>query len=98
MLALPVQPKVAAPSVEETWLASTAAKCIRFHESTNRYKIVNPPYSGAWQFLGSTWRATTGLPGIAADYSPAVQDHAAYRLFLQRGWQPWSTRYVCRLR
>lgn len=71
--------------------------CIRFHESTNNYGIIDPPYSGAYQFLDSTWESTTGLPGIAADYSPATQDAAALKLYAEEGWSPWSTRTVCGL-
>jgi hypothetical protein len=26
-----------------------------------------------------------------------VQDAAALKLFSQRGWEPWTTRYLCGL-
>lgn len=69
--------------------------CIRFRESTDNYGIVDPPYSGAYQFLDSTWTAVTGLPGIAADYSPAIQDNAALTLYREQGWSPWQTAPLC---
>jgi len=37
--------------------------------------------SGKWQFLDSTWRSVTGLPGSASDYSEAQQDAAAAQLW-----------------
>ena len=52
---------------------------------------------GAYQFELGTWTALTGLPSPAEDYPPAVQDAAALKLYAQRGWEPWSTRYVCGL-
>jgi hypothetical protein len=68
--------------------------CIRQHESGGNYSIAN---GGAYQFEFSTWTALTGLPSPAEDYPPAVQDAAALKLFSQRGWEPWTTRYVCGL-
>jgi hypothetical protein len=68
--------------------------CIRQHESNDIYAEGN---GGAYQFEFSTWNALTGLPSPAEDYPPAVQDAAALKLYSQRGWEPWSTRYVCGL-
>jgi len=68
--------------------------CIRQHESNDTYAEGN---GGAYQFQFGTWNALTGLPSPAQDYPPAVQDAAALKLYSQRGWQPWSTRYVCGL-
>jgi hypothetical protein len=68
--------------------------CIRQHESGGNYSIGN---GGAYQFELSTWTALTGLPSPAEDYPPAVQDAAALKLYGQRGWEPWTTRYVCGL-
>ena len=68
--------------------------CIRQHESNDNYAEGN---GGAYQFEFGTWTALTGLPSPAEDYPPAVQDAAALKLFSQRGWEPWSTRYVCGL-
>ena len=68
--------------------------CIRQHESNGNYAKGN---GGAYQFQFGTWNALTGLPSPAEDYPPAVQDAAALKLYAQRGWQPWSTRYVCGL-
>jgi hypothetical protein len=68
--------------------------CIRQHESGGNYSIGN---GGAYQFEFGTWTALTGLPSPAEDYPPAVQDAAALKLYSQRGWEPWTTRYVCGL-
>jgi hypothetical protein len=68
--------------------------CIRQHESGGNYSIGN---GGAYQFELSTWTALTGLPAPAEDYPAAVQDSAALKLYSQRGWEPWTTRYVCGL-
>jgi hypothetical protein len=53
--------------------------------------------------MDSTFEAITGLPGIAADYSPAEQDRAALELYAYDlrvwgdPWHAWSTRWVCGL-
>lgn len=68
--------------------------CIRWHESRDNYTA---PGGGAYQFEDGTWEAVTGLPGPAEDYPPAVQDAAALKLFDERGFEPWTTRWVCGL-
>ena len=68
--------------------------CIRQHESGGDYGVGN---GGAYQFQFGTWNALTGLPSPAQDYPASVQDAAALKLYSQRGWEPWSTRYVCGL-
>ncbi len=68
--------------------------CIREHESGDDYSVGN---GGAYQFELGTWTALTGLPSPAEDYPPAVQDSAALKLYSERGWEPWTTRYVCGL-
>jgi hypothetical protein len=68
--------------------------CIRQHESGGNYAIGN---GGAYQFELGTWSSLTGLPSPAEDYPAAVQDAAALKLYSQRGWEPWTTRYVCGL-
>jgi hypothetical protein len=68
--------------------------CIRQHESGDNYGEGN---GGAYQFEFGTWTGLTGLPSPAEDYPPAVQDAAALKLYSQRGWEPWTTRYVCGL-
>ena len=68
--------------------------CIRQHESGGDYGAGN---GGAYQFENGTWTSVTGLPGPAQSYPAATQDAAALRLFAQRGWAPWTTRYVCGL-
>jgi muramidase (phage lysozyme) len=68
--------------------------CIRFHESTDNY---SEPGGGAYQFEDGTWESVTGLAGPAENYPPAVQDAAALKLYGERGWEPWTTRFVCGL-
>jgi hypothetical protein len=68
--------------------------CIRQHESGGNYAVGN---GGAYQFQLGTWTSLTGLPSPAQNYPAAVQDAAALKLYAQRGWEPWTTRYVCGL-
>ena len=68
--------------------------CIRQHESGGNYSVGN---GGAYQFELGTWTSLTGLPSPAQDYPPAVQDTAALKLYSQRGWEPWTTRFACGL-
>jgi hypothetical protein len=68
--------------------------CIRWHESRDNYTDGN---GGAYQFEQGTWTSDTGLTGPPEDYPPAVQDAAALKLYRERGWEPWSTRYDCGL-
>ena len=70
---------------------------IRRCESGGDYRAANPrsTASGAWQFLDSTWRGVTGLPGRARDYSPAVQDRAALKLYRSSGTRPWNASKGC---
>jgi hypothetical protein len=95
--ATPVPAPVAAPAAGGSDATSTNTPdwaCIRQHESGGNYSIGN---GGAYQFELSTWTALTGLPSPAEDYPAAVQDSAALKLYSQRGWEPWTTRYVCGL-
>jgi hypothetical protein len=68
--------------------------CIRQHESGDNYAEHG---GGAYQFEFGTWNGLTGLPSPAEDYPPAVQDAAALKLYSERGWEPWTTRFVCGL-
>ena len=68
--------------------------CIRQHESSGNYSVSG---GGAYQFELGTWEGLTGLTSPAQDYPPAVQDAAALKLHSERGWGPWTTRYVCGL-
>jgi hypothetical protein len=86
-----------APSGGESDATSTGTAdwaCIRQYESGGDYAAGN---GGAYQFEFGTWTGLTGLPAPAEDYPAAVQDAAALKLFSQRGWEPWTTRYLCGL-
>jgi len=75
-----------------------AAACIRKWESGENYTAQNPAStaSGAYQFLDTTWQATTGLPGRAMNYSPAQQDAAFDKLWAGgAGASQWVTAYHC---
>jgi len=67
---------------------------IRTHESGGNYAEGG---GGAYQFEFGTWHGLTGLPAPAQDYPPSVQDSAALKLYAERGWEPWTTRFVCGL-
>lgn len=74
------------------------AACIRKYESGGNYRALNPSSgaSGAYQFLDSTWKAVTGLPGKAMNYSPSIQDAAFYKLWNNgRGANQWVTAGRC---
>jgi hypothetical protein len=51
--------------------------------------------SGAFQFLNSTWRSVTGLPGSAKNYSYATQRAAAEKLLAAQGTTPWNPSRSC---
>jgi hypothetical protein len=78
----------AASSATPDWV------CIRQHESGGNYTAGG---GGAYQFELGTWEGLTGLSTPAQDSAPSVQDAAALRLYAERGWEPWTTRYVCGL-
>ena len=86
-------PPVGSPS-DSTSVNTADWSCIRTHESGGNY---GEHGGGAYQFEDATWHSLTGLAGSAQDYPPATQDDAALRLHAQRGWEPWTTRYVCGL-
>ena len=87
-------PLAAAGSSDATSTNTADWACIRDHESGGNYGEGN---GGAYQFELGTWTSLTGLPSPAEDYPAAVQDAAALKLYSQRGWEPWTTRYVCGL-
>jgi hypothetical protein len=89
----PLPPPAAAGS-DATSTNTPDWACIRERESGDDYSEYN---GGAYQFELGTWVGLTGLPDPAEDYPPAVQDAAALKLYSERGWEPWSTRFVCGL-
>ena len=90
----PVAPAAPGAGSDATSTDTADWACIRQHESGDDYSAGN---GGAYQFELGTWSALTGLSSPAEDYPPAVQDQAALELYAQRGWEPWTTRYVCGL-
>ncbi len=87
-------PAAAAAGSDATSTNTADWACIRQHESGGNYGEYN---GGAYQFELGTWEGLTGLTTPAQDSPPAVQDAAALRLYSQRGWEPWTTRFVCGL-
>lgn len=68
---------------------SEALSQLRSCESGGNYANKNNPrYRGAYQFGYGTW-ANYGGYYDPADAPAAVQDQAAYELYLRRGWSPW---------
>lgn len=108
----PVTPPPA-PAPQATLVSATDARstttpdwaCIRDHESDDNYQDnTGNGYSGAYQFMPSTWDEAVsgaGYPqyanGQAYEAPPSVQNAAALWLYGRDGWAPWSTRYVCGL-
>lgn len=73
--------------------------CIRAHESGNYAESSHPGGgTGAYQYLGSTWRtwsARAGYPGYAYAYQApaAVQDAVTAFTLTHGGSQNWSDRF-----
>jgi muramidase (phage lysozyme) len=88
---LPVQ---AGGGSDATSTTTSDWACIRQHESGGNYAEGG---GGAYQFEFGTWEGLTGLSTPAQDSPPSVQDAAALRLYAERGWEPWTTRYACGL-
>ncbi len=87
-----------APLVSISWPWS----CIARYESTYRWAIEDPPYSGGVQIMDSEWSEYAPIgdrSGIAADYPPGIQIAAAEKLLAAQGWGAWpvSSR-LCGLR
>lgn len=62
---------------------------LRWCESRGEYAInTGNGYYGAYQFDLPTWHGI-GMTGLPSAASPDVQDAAALKLWLLRGWQPW---------
>jgi hypothetical protein len=58
-------------------------------ESGNKNDNTGNGFYGYFQFDAGTWRSASGLPGVASDYSYAVQLAAAQKLYANRGRAPW---------
>ena len=93
-----IPPDVPGFPAQEQW------ESLRFCESSGNYRAVSPDgrYYGAYQFWPDTWdfvarrnypRLVGVLPSAA---TPQDQDRMAYRLYEERGAQPWPVcgRYL----
>jgi hypothetical protein len=69
--------------------AIRVAKC----ESSLNPKAVSPSgtYRGLWQFDRATWKAYGGPGNDPIKVGARRQTEVAWRLFVDRGWQPWPT-------
>lgn len=68
--------------------AAALAKLRSCESGGNYANKKNPLYRGAYQYSYSTW-ANYGGYYDPADAPPAVQDQAARKTYVKRGWQPW---------
>ncbi len=89
-------PRAVPGTVTATGVSGVLAR-IRECESGGNYQAKNPrsSASGAFQFLDSTWRSTTGLAPPASAYPPATQDAAARTLYASSGTRPWNASKAC---
>ena len=86
-----VLPPIPAGTTQAQW--DQLIRC----ESGGNYRAYNPagPYLGAFQFHQGTWNgvASRHYPSLVGvdprDAAPADQHRMAYRLYEERGWQPW---------
>lgn len=93
------------PGEDATSTTTRDWACIRDHESGDDYsENTGNGYSGAYQFLPSTWNESVSGAGYsqyangeAYEAPPSVQNAAALWLYNRQGWSPWSTRYQCGL-
>ncbi|WP_226351328.1 MULTISPECIES: transglycosylase family protein [unclassified Pseudonocardia] len=93
---------VAAPSLVVTPAATAkpfAARAIIACESGGDPRAQNKysSASGLYQFIDSTWRAYRGdSTASRAAYASVREQHAAaYRLFADQGYKPWSASKSC---
>jgi hypothetical protein len=94
-------PPTRAPAISKSITGSDATStdtpdwsCIRLLESGDNYSDYG---GGAYQFADGTWQSITGLAGPAEDYAPRTQDAAALRLYNEKGFESWGTRFACGL-
>ncbi|MEX2395039.1 MAG: transglycosylase family protein [Actinomycetota bacterium] len=69
--------------------AIRVAKC----ESSLNPKALSPngTYRGLWQFSLATWNEYDPPANDPIKVNAKKQTEVAYRLYLDRGWQPWPT-------
>ena len=79
--ATPVGGHSPSPSTGDVW--SALAQCESGGDANQRGR-----YSGAFQFLDSTWQSL-GYTGRAADHPYSVQLEGAQRLQARSGWGQW---------
>ena len=79
----------------ERWLRRPMTRYIVHRESRGKCHVVNPSpgrAAGKFQIQTATWRANGGLRFAPfADHTSCWhQNVVAFRLFLRRGYQPWT--------
>lgn len=74
------------------WADTSDVERMRQCEASGNYRLQDPPYYGAYQFLTSTWRSMGGGKFASrADYAPRwAQDYVAYKLYVSQGYGPWT--------
>jgi hypothetical protein len=70
--------------------------CIRWAESGDNYGE-EIGLGGAYEIMPYVWVwLEPNYPGYAYEYSPAIQDAAALKLYNMYGWHPWvADVYKC---
>lgn len=92
--AVPHDVKRVKKQIRKAWGANDrraikVAKC----ESSLDPKAVSPSgkYRGLWQFSVPTWKDYDGPGDDPIEVGARKQTEVAYRLWLDRRWQPWPT-------
>ncbi len=78
------------------------ARCIIFHESTNRPDAVSPGGAnlGLLQINrvhAAAFKRLTGKPIDPGAFDPRLAGQFGFVLWSEQGWRPWATRHVCGL-
>jgi len=75
------------------WAKTPKVRSVRNCESNNRYGInTGNGYYGAYQFNYETWKGVGGQKYSKYPHQShkVIQDFMAWKLYQQRGWQPWT--------
>lgn len=78
----------------QRWAQQPKTRAVIMCESTDRVSAVSSTgkYHGLYQFDRGTWASYGGLElaPLASQATRAEQNYVGYRLFVGRGWSPWS--------